>query len=207
MSARLDHLTVVSPSLDIGASFVHHALGVSTEAGRAHPGMGTHNRLLSLGADTYLEVIAIDPAAPPPGRPRWFALDQLTAASPPRLATWVASTPSIATDAVPEQGAVETMHRESVSWQFTLTADGSLPLHGAAPALIQRPPGPHPASRLQDVGCRFLRLVILHPDPESVRALLARIELAPVPSVEVRPGDACRLVAEIDTPRGPRTLG
>jgi hypothetical protein len=39
--------------------------------------MGTHNRLLKLGEGFYLELIAIDPQAPPPGRPRWFGLDRL----------------------------------------------------------------------------------------------------------------------------------
>ena len=33
------------------------------ESGGRHPHMGTHNRLLSLGPDLYLEVIAVDPDA------------------------------------------------------------------------------------------------------------------------------------------------
>lgn len=207
MSARLDHITVISPSLDIGAGFIYRTVGVRTETGRTHPSMGTHNRLLSLGADTYLEVIAVDPSAPPPARPRWFGLDSLAIAAAPRLAAWVASTNDIAAISVPELGTVETMYRESVSWQMTLTADGTSPLLGAAPALIQRRPGVHPASRLQDVGCRLRRLVIQHPSPEKVRSLLARIKLKQLPKVEVHQGDACTLVAEIDTPNGPRTVG
>jgi hypothetical protein len=207
MSASLDHITVISPSLEIGASFVYRALGVSTEIGRTHPSMGTHNRLLSLGADTYLEVIAVDPTALAPPRPRWFGLDSLTTASAPRLAAWVARTADIAAISLPELGVVETMHRESISWQMTLTADGSTPLLGAAPALIHRQPGTHPASRLQDVGCRLRRLVIQHPCPEIIRSLLARIELRQLPKVEVQQGDACALLAEIDTPSGRRTLG
>jgi hypothetical protein len=41
--------------------------------------MGTHNRLLAIGSPAfpraYLEIIAIDPGATPPQRPRWFGLD------------------------------------------------------------------------------------------------------------------------------------
>ena len=206
MPARLDHLTVVAPSLDAGAAFVNRVLGVEVEPGRTHPGMGTHNRLLFLGADTYLEVIAVDPLAPPPARPRWFGLDAIDANAAPRLAGWVADTCEIDALVVPELGRVETMHRESVSWQMTLTADGSLPLLGAAPALIQRPNGVHPARRLQDTGCRLRRLVIRHPSPVAVRALLSRIALHSPVRIDIERGDRCSLVAEIDTPAGRRTL-
>lgn len=206
MSTSLDHITVIAPALDAGAAFIHRALGVGVESGRTHPSMGTHNRLLSLGAQTYLELIAVDPDAPRPSRPRWFGLDGLSGTSAPRLAAWVASTDDIAADAVPELGAVETMARASITWQMTLTPDGSVPLRGAGPALIQRAPGVHPASRLQDVGCRLRRLVIYHPAPETVRSLLARIGLGQPPNIEVRLGEAGLLVAEIDTPHGLRTL-
>jgi hypothetical protein len=41
--------------------WVEDRLGVSLEAGGRHSAFATHNRLLSLGPDCYLEVIAVDP--------------------------------------------------------------------------------------------------------------------------------------------------
>ena len=54
MVARLDHITVVAPTLESGARYVEAALGVAPGAGRKHPGMSTHNLLLALGRDVYL---------------------------------------------------------------------------------------------------------------------------------------------------------
>src|SRR4051794_29994915 len=71
-TARLDHLVVVAPTLGAGAASVRSALGADPRPGGWHDRMGTHNVLLRLGPDVYLEVIAIDPAARPPGRVRWF---------------------------------------------------------------------------------------------------------------------------------------
>jgi Glyoxalase-like domain len=207
MSTRLDHLTVVAASLEAGSRFVREALGIEPGPGRAHPSMGTHNRLLRLGDTVYLEVIAADPDAPPVSRPRWFGLDHVSSTTTPRLATWVASTDDIMGVAVPELGRVETMRRATQTWQMTLTADGALPLSGAAPALIQRSPGAHPASVLADAGLRFRRLRIHHPAPAQVLALLASVRLASDPEVVVSHGDTCTLVAEIDTPSGSRELG
>src|SRR3954463_1135373 len=65
MAARLDHITVVAPSLEVGAAYVGAALGVVPGPGRTHPGMATHNLLLALGSDVYLEVISADPGAVP----------------------------------------------------------------------------------------------------------------------------------------------
>lgn len=207
MPAFLDHLTVTAHSLEAGSRFVREALGVDPGPGRTHPGMGTHNRLLRLGAQVYLEVIAPDPDAPRPHRPRWFDLDRVSPASAPRLATWVARTEDIAGAAVAELGAVETMRREAHTWQMTVTDDGGLPLSGAGPALIQRAPGADPAGALADVGLQLRRLRIHHPQPEQVRALLARIGLAAQPKVAVVQGEVCALVAEIDTPSGLKQLG
>jgi len=169
--------------------------------------MGTHNRLLRLGDTVYLEVIAPDPDAPPPLRPRWFGIDRVSSASAARMAAWVARTDDIMGVAVPELGVVETMRREHHVWQMTVTADGTLPLSGAAPLLIQRAPGIHPAHALTDAGLRLRRLRVHHPEPARVVALLAAIRLATQPEVRVVRGDTCSLVAEIDTPSGPRQLG
>ena len=79
MSNRLDHLVVAAASLEQGAAWCEATLGVVPGPGGVHATMGTHNRLLRIATeafpDAYLEIIAIDPAAPAPGRPRWFGLD------------------------------------------------------------------------------------------------------------------------------------
>jgi len=206
MVARLDHITVVAPSLETGAAYVEAALGVRPGAGRAHPGMATHNLLLALGPTVYLEVISPDPQAASATRPRWFGLDHVLPGSTARLAAWVANTDDIA-GAVPELGDVETMRREVHTWQMTVRADGSVPLGGAAPLLIQRSSSVHPAAALPPSGLGFQRLRIRHPAAAQVITLFARIALASQPAVEVVQGDACSLVAEIQTPFGLRELG
>ena len=208
MPSRLDHIVVVAHTLAAGAEFVEKALGIPPGLGRRHAHMGTHNLLLALGACVYLEVVAVDPDAPPVSRPRWFGLDMLPPVPPARLAAWVADTDDIRAHDSPALGAVETMEREGLTWQMTATADGSLPLAGAAPLLIQRAPGiAHPASRLPDVGLRLRRLHIRHPSPADAAALLARIEFSAQPGIDLAQGAACSLSAEIDTPLGVRVLG
>jgi hypothetical protein len=207
MVARLDHIAVVAPSLKAGSAYVEAALGVPPGAGRTHPGMATHNLLLALGSTVYLEVISPDPGAAPVARPRWFGIDHVLLGSPARLAAWVASTDDIAGTTVPELGDVEIMRRETHTWKMTMRADGRVPLDGAAPLLIQRSSGVHPAAALPQRGLHLQRLRIRHPAPAQVLALFARIGLASQPAVTVTHGNECSLVAEIQTPFGPRELG
>lgn len=58
--------------------------------------MATHNYLMSLGDDTFLEIIAANPSAPVPERPRWYGLDDPFVAEglkrQPRVLTWVVNT-------------------------------------------------------------------------------------------------------------------
>jgi hypothetical protein len=207
MVARLDHLTVVAPNLEIGAAYVEAALGARPGAGRAHPGMATHNLLLALGPTAYLEVISPDPRAAPVARPRWFGLDHVLPGSAARLAAWVASTDDIAGAAVPELGDVENMRRQMHTWKMTVTADGGVPLDGAAPLLIQRSSSVHPAAALPQIGLELQRLRIRHPAPSQVLALFEKIGLASQPAVTVTWGNQCSLVAEVQTPFGLRELG
>ena len=98
--AELDHIVVASARLDEGVDWVEQRLGVRPQPGGSHVAMGTHNALLKLGVQTYLEVIAIDPEGTPPSRPRWFALDQpamqARLAAGPALVTWAVRCDSLA---------------------------------------------------------------------------------------------------------------
>ncbi len=207
MASHLDHVVVVAPSLSTGAAFVEQSLGVPPGPGRKHPHMGTHNLLLSLGPSVYLEVVAIDPDAPPVARPRWFGLDDVPAQSAARLAAWVANTDDIYVHASPALGTVEQMEREGLTWQMTSTANGHPPLSGAAPLLIQRATNFHPADRLADAGLRLRCLHIQHPRPAYVAKVLVHMMLADAPRVVLTKGAVCALAAEIETPQGVRWLG
>lgn len=175
LKSAIDHLVVSAHSLNAGVAYVADALGVSPQPGGEHPRMGTHNALLRLGATTYLEVIAADPRAKPPSRPRWFELDQLLPSAPPRLATWVVRTSDIheaASTSLASLGSVEAMTRNTLNWLITMRPDGRLPLEGAAPSLIQWSTLEHPAATLVESGCVLLGLEVRHPQSLLLGAML-----------------------------------
>ncbi len=202
---RLDHLAVSCTDLDAGVDHVEAALGVQLGAGVGkHPLMGTHNRLLNLG-EWYLEVIAVDPAAPPPGRPRWFDLDRF--AGLPRLTNWICASDDLTRDlnkSPPGTGRIIDFARGEYCWQMAVPEDGVLPFDGAHPALIQWLGDAHPARALPDVGVRLIQLNIAHPQANALREWLTpRLTGMPV-RFETEPGVAIR--ATFSTPQGARTL-
>lgn len=210
-SCLIDHLAVTAPSLEAGAALVQRCLGVLPQPGGQHARMGTHNLLLRLGEATYLEIIAIDPQAPPPARPRWFGLDDLAPDAAPRLACWVARTADIraaAAGASEALGPVEPMSRGTLDWLITIPADGRPPLAGVGPALIEWHTRVHPASGLQDQGCELVGLELLHPQPQRAQALLASLGFAPHEArLSVAEAAQPALRALIRTPPGLRALG
>jgi hypothetical protein len=171
--------------------------------------MGTHNCCLRLGKKIYLEVIAINPKAPSPDRPRWFHLDNPETNRTARLATWIVRTDDIqaaASSSLVFPGDIESMSRGDFNWQITIPKDGSLPLDGVAPTLIQWQ-GIHPAERMQDSGCSLIRLEGFHPAAEKVSAMLESIGFHGDFSVSpLAPGKPPYLIAHINTPTGQKEL-
>ena len=177
----IDHLVVTTPTLEKGAEFIEHLLGVPMQPGGEHPLMGTHNLLLSLGPSCYLEVIACSPTLTPPQTPRWFNMDQLTTSSEPALTSWVARTNDInqaTTQASEELGAVKEMFRGNLNWLITIPSAGLLPLRGTAPALIQWQTDRPPATRLKDQGLTLEQLELYHPHPKQLNRLLKSLNMA-----------------------------
>ncbi|MEM6740410.1 MAG: VOC family protein [Pseudomonadota bacterium] len=201
-SARgvFDHLVVACEQLETGAGAVETVLGVPLEPGGKHPSFGTHNRLLSLGEEAYLEVIAVDPGAPAPGRVRWYDLDRFSGA--PRLTTWVVRVSDL--DASQAQGRVPgvvlSLERGAYRWRMGVPEDGILPLEGMHPAVIAWE-GPHPAAALPDRGVRLKELCLRHPEPGGLAAIPGRND----PRVTVERGLPA-LSARLTGPAGDRWL-
>ena len=68
----LDHLIIAAATLDEGVDYVADTLGIAPSGGGCHELVGTHNKVLRLGHDVYLEVIALDPAGITPTFLRWI---------------------------------------------------------------------------------------------------------------------------------------
>jgi hypothetical protein len=208
MSSIFDHLTITAASLEEGSDYVRDALGVELQPGGKHAAMGTHNLLLSLGNSRFLEVIAVDPDAPPPTRPRWFGLDSMGPRSQPRLTGWVVRTRRIhkCLEGFGSLfGTIEAVTRGACSWLITVPKDGSLPVEGAAPSLVQWS-GSHPAQSLADSGCELLKLIVCHREPRYLSAILAGIDFESRDLVRLGKGRGPVLTAVISTPNGVRVL-
>ncbi len=209
---QLDHITVLAPTLTEGVAHVRTCLDIEVPFGRQHPDMGTHNHLLRLGESVYLEIIAVNPDAPRPGRARWFGLDdqaQLRSdwESGRRLRGWVARTSDI--DAVlaghePLLGRKVDFTSANGSFCFAIPDDGSLPLDGAAPSVIDRLGKPPSVATMADAGARLRSLVMEHPEPERIIALYRSLGIADPPLVTR--SERLRYRALIETPGGLKEL-
>ena len=122
-----DHIVVAAQTLEQGADYLRDLLGVEVPAGGRHQTMSTHNLVMQLGNDAYLEVIAIDPEAEAPRHPRWFALDSAPMRAAleqgPRLITWVMNTSDLKTLAASADfdiGRPTELSRDALRWEFAL---------------------------------------------------------------------------------------
>lgn len=202
---RIDHLLLGASDLDEGRAWVEERLGLPTVAGGRHPAWGTHNALASLGADTYLEVIAPDPEGPGAAI---LGLDDL---EEPTLVSFAVATDDLdAMVAAAEaagldlgdiaDGSRETAMGETLRWR--LTDPGADRLDGVIPFGIDWGTTAHPASRLEDHGVRLEELILEHPQPYEARRAVTALGL----DLLVRDGDVPRLEATFTTPGGDVTL-
>jgi hypothetical protein len=173
--------------------------------------MGTHNRLMAIGSPAfpmaYLEIIAHDPEAPPPARPRWFGLDDASLLARlrerPRLLHIVARCTRLDDTLAAlraqglDEGQAVAAERASPQglyrWRIAGRADGQLLCGGALPTLIEWQ-GMHPSDHLP-------------PSSVALRSLTLGGLADPVVTALGLHGVTCRsqgvaLRAAFDTPQG-----
>lgn len=208
LHTEIDHLVIVASALAAGSAYIKETLGVDTHPGGEHTGMGTHNCLVRLGEDVYLEVIAINPKAATPSRQPLFGLDRLDPQTLPKLLTWVTRcndiTAAVAASSF-DHGKIVPMKRGTLEWQLTVPAGGILPADGIAPSFIQWNTDAHPAVSLPDVGCSLIRLEGFHPEARRIEQMLESVNFEG--DFLVAPGAAPRLIAHVRTPKGDCQLG
>ncbi|MEP7140560.1 MAG: VOC family protein, partial [Caldimonas sp.] len=202
-----DHLVVACRTLAEGRAWCEATFGVAPAPGGRHALMGTHNLLLAISSSrfprSYLELIAIDPDASVPARPRWFELDRpeirALVASGPRLVHWVARTTDIDAAATrlrnagfdpgPVADAERMTARGLLRWRIALTAGGRRHAEGAVPLLIAWG-DVHPIDSLPVSGVELRSLRVSGIEP-SLSALLG---------VDAGVPSSAALVAELAAP-------
>lgn len=199
LQIQLDHLAVACSSLDEGTAWVQDSLGVTLQQGGQHPRYGTHNTLLGLADGLYFEVIAKMPDAVPEAGHSWFGLDTFT--GPPRLANWICQTSDI--DAAPTvAGPPRALTRGELAWWITVPDDGSLPMDGGFPTLIQWGQGVrHPSTALAPSGCRLIQFAVAHPQADQIWGMITWDD----PRIVMMNGPVS-MQAVFDTPHGRRVL-
>lgn len=211
MKLELDHLVVGAATLAQGVAWCEATLGVVPTAGGTHPLMGTHNRVLGIATPrfprAYLEIIAIDSAAPPPGRARWYDLDderlQRRLRSGPSLIHWVARVADLDAACAAwraaglERGVALAASRGALHWRIAVRPDGARLAAGQLPTLIEWGDA-HPCDTLGASGITLER-VRLRDVPAALQDDLrhaVEIDGAPGPALEVH----------LATPLGARRL-
>ena len=201
--ATVDHLVYATPDLQMGIDRIERALGVQATPGGQHPGRGTRNALLSLGPDTYLEIIGPDPEQPNPAQPRPFGIDAL---KEPQLVRWAAKGRNLEQFAgdvgrggvtLGEVIAGSRRRADGVVLSWRYTDPRTVVAGGIVPFFIDWGQTPHPASTAAP-GASLIGLRAEHPDPDQVQNALSRLGL----DLRVQPGPSVALIATISSPRG-----
>jgi Glyoxalase-like domain len=208
----LDHLLLGCGDLDQGVAFVESHTGVRPAMGGVHPGRGTRNALLSLGAQRYFEVIAPDPQQ---SGVAWGGvlsfLAQLPALSAPRLIGWVEQTSNI-------EAVAERLRKNGVAFQGPLSGSRARPdshvlrwrtLHleedrnGLLPFFIEWSAGSVHPSVDAPAGCRLESFAVVSPDSSTVLAEFRKLGI----EAQVEQGGTAHLRARIAGPGGELRLG
>ncbi|MDQ6801876.1 MAG: VOC family protein [Acidobacteriota bacterium] len=176
--ARIDHIILGAPDLDRATRAFERMTGVRPIYGGKHP-TGTHNALVSLGGQTYLEIIAAQPGTPPPD---W--LPNLADLQNPTPVGWAVTSddgPALRRD-LASAGFVVTENRAgerttpsgaTLHWQtFELAGNTQ-----RAPFFILWAPETQHPSATAPSGCRLQRLAIASPHSNALNRLRDALDL------------------------------
>jgi hypothetical protein len=206
----LDHLVYAVPDLESAIALFDAQLGIAPTRGGRHEGLGTHNAILCLEDETYIELIAAEPDVAAPRIARPFGLDSLTS---PRLATWAVRSRDIESHVSQSRtrgydpGTVLDMTRaepsgETLRWKLSLGSDSAT--SGLVPFVIDWGDTRHPArkSTPSTLRCRLSSFSAHHPEPDRIRQALDALGVELRVEQEAGPG----LVACVTGPAGSLVL-
>lgn len=201
--ATLDHIVWAVSDLSQGIDHFEMLTGVRAAPGGRHSSGGTENALASLGAGTYLEIVAPVPGTTESGR--WLSFCR--ASAKPRLLTYCmrAAVPLAelagreAAAGRPARGPYDLSRRRLdgslLAWK--LLDVETAPFGYAVPFFIDWLESPHPSASAPG-GAALKSFRIGHPEPQALAARLAAIDV----TVPVEEAPALLFEAVLSSPKG-----
>ena len=141
---KLDHLVIGAVTLEEGTEFVEDILQTKLSNIGYHKDMGTHNRVIKISNEVYLEVVAIDPKINNLKNRKWFNLDN------PNLQLKLKKSPQIIGYVIEKNNKIPfkyydpffNISRANYRWQFAMPShknnilDSEIIESGIIPSLI-----------------------------------------------------------------------
>ncbi len=175
----IDHLILGVNDLEKGMAEFTRRTGVAPVKGGVHPGRGTQNALVSLGAGRYIEIMA-------PSHEPGTSIDAMTTSATLKPVGWALHTSDITrvvrtvTSAGFEMSPVRPGARTrpdgvKLSWQTASVSGASL---NAAPFFIQWGTSTAHPSTQSPTGCALTSVEMSEPDPAPLTRFLASTGIA-----------------------------
>ena len=182
MDSRIDHIVIGAANLISGTNILETKLGTKFSSGGEHQIMGTHNKLLKLQSDIYLEIIANNPDVDNPSRQRWFSLDEARTKEKiqhsPRALCWVLEVDNIENTVKRcgyNPGEILQLSRDDLTWKVTVPSNGKLLENGVLPVLIEWPSDQHPSKKLNNSKVSINKISLFHPEPNKINNIISHL--------------------------------
>jgi hypothetical protein len=206
MSLFIDHIAILSPSLQQATQQFSKHSGVEAVYGGPHSDGGTHNALAALGDRTYLEIVGPDPKQQhyPTETADWASICRSMTA--PRVYAWcvacsdlVGLRETLKSYSIGARGPVPDSRKRpdgvELHWELLLSEQGRFGT--AFPFFIDWKKSPHPATSAPG-GCRIHEFRVGHPDAKELAKIFAAINL----DIETFVNPIPRFAFALETPRG-----
>lgn len=208
MNECIDHIVYAVPDLLSGKNRIASILGVEVYYGGKHEHHGTHNALVRIGEEIYLEIISSDPDNVKVVSPRWMGVDILNNTA--RISRWamkseiskekISTLKNYKQDlGVSSRGSRLKPDGTLLEWELTLPAPN--PIVEPCPFLIDWPDGVHPTNVIP-MECELQAFKIYTTHYQLISSLLINLEA----DVLVVPSSVDKIELTIRCPNGLITL-
>lgn len=200
---RIDHIAYAVPDLAEASLTLAKLLGCEVITGGRHLNNGTHNALINLGNDIYLELLAIDTENGEITAPRWMGVDLLTK---PRVTRWALKSDDLKSDlqALSHysaelgnsfEGSRKKQDGSLLKWHMALPAP--TPEIEIAPFAVDWKDSIHPTVSLPNE-CELLSIELSHPSPELFISLFSAMDI----DQKISQGPEIQIKLKISSPNG-----